>query len=134
MSTLVEIQNPIKIHFPGIKFLHSNLLVIDLTDRNDQLEVMSNEHNRAHRSLKENGKQISTQYFFPKISQLLRPIVTNCKICLEKKYQRKPPKQEIGLTPIPNYTGEVLHIDIFFTSKQYFLTCIDKFSTNNGHR
>lgn len=128
LSTLAEIQHPIKIHFPGIKFLHSNLLVIDLTDKNDQLEVMSNEHNRAHRNLKENVKQISTQYFFPKISQLLRPIVTNCKICLENKYQRKPPKQEIGSTPIPNYTGEILHIDIFFTSKQYFLTCIDKFS------
>lgn len=128
LSILAEIQNPIKRHFPGVKFLHSKLLLIDLTDKNDQLDVMCNEHNRAHRNLKENAKQISSQYFFPKMSQLLKPIVSNCKICLENKYQRKPPKQEIGSTPIPKYTGEILHIDVFYTSKQFFLTCIDKFS------
>lgn len=62
------------------------------------------------------------------MTDILNPIVYNCKICLENKYQRKPPKQEIGATPIPSYQGEILHIDLFYTSKQYFLTCIDKFS------
>lgn len=128
LSILGEIQNPIKKYFPGVKFIFSKLFVIDLTDKNDQLEVATNEHNRAHRNLKENVKQILLQYFFPKIKDILKPIVSNCKICLENKYQRKPPKQEIGTTPIPNKPGEILHIDIFHTSKQYFLTCIDKFS------
>lgn len=128
LSVLAEIQHPILKAFPGVKFIHSTKLVIDLIDKNDQLEVASNEHNRAHRNLKENIKQISLQYFFPKMTDILKPIVSSCKICLENKYQRKPPKQEIGATPIPNYPGEILHIDLFYTSKQHFLTCIDKFS------
>lgn len=128
LTTLAEIQNKVVKSFPGIKFIRSPVLVIDLTDKNDQLEVATNEHNRAHRNLKENAKQISSQYFFPKMSEILKPIVSNCKICLENKYQRKPPKPEIGATPIPNYPGEILHIDIFYTSKQHFITCIDKFS------
>jgi len=36
--------------------------------------------------------------------------------------------QKIGKSPIPSYPGEILHIDIYNTDKQYFLTCIDKFS------
>lgn len=128
LSILAEIQNPILLAFPGVKFIHTNKIVIDLTNRDDQLEVVSNEHNRAHRNLIENVKQISSQYFFPKIADLLKPIITSCKICLENKYQRKPPKPEIGKTPIPDYPGHILHIDLFYTGKQYFLTCIDKFS------
>lgn len=128
LNTLGEIQNRVARSFPGVKFIHTPNLVIDLTDKNDQLEVVTNEHNRAHRNLKENLKQILSQYYFPKISELLKPIVANCKICLENKYQRKPPKQGIGATPIPKYQGEILHIDLFFNSNQYFLTCIDKFS------
>lgn len=127
-SVLAEIQNPILKKFPGVKFVYTQKLVIDLFNKNDQLDVVANEHNRAHRNLKENAKQISSTYFFPKIADLLKPIVTNCKICLENKYQRKPPKQEIGKTPIPNYPGEILHIDLFYTGNQHFLTCIDKFS------
>lgn len=128
LTTLAEIQNMVVKSFPGIKFIRSPSLVIDLIDKNDQLEVATNEHNRAHRNLKENVKQIISQYFFPKMTEILKPIVSNCKICLENKYQRKPPKPEIGATPIPNYAGEILHIDLFYTSKQHFLTCVDKFS------
>jgi len=30
--------------------------------------------------------------------------------------------------PVPSRVGEMLHLDIFFTNRKYFLTCIDKFS------
>lgn len=59
LNTLAEVQNAIIKAFPGIKFIHSPTLVIDLMDKNYQL-LPSNEHNRAHRNLKENIKQIST--------------------------------------------------------------------------
>lgn len=128
LDILAEIQNELVKSFPGVKFIHTPILVIDLTNKNDQLEFVTNEHNRAHRNLKENLNQIKDQYYFPKMVELLKPIVTNCRICSENKYQRHPPKQEIGATPIPNLPGEILHFDLFYTAKQHFLTCIDKFS------
>lgn len=50
------------------------------------------------------------------------------KVCTQAKYDRHPKKQELGETPIPSYTGEMLHIDIFSTNRKLFLACIDKFS------
>jgi len=44
------------------------------------------------------------------------------------KYTRHPTRQTVGQTPIPCYSGEILHIDIFSTDGKLFLTCIDKFS------
>lgn len=128
LQTLAYIKETILRNFHSTKFIHTEKLVIDLTNKDDQMEVISTEHNRAHRSLKENFKQISTEYYFPKIREKLRTTIANCKICMENKYQRKPNKPEIGKTPVPNYPGEILHIDIFSTDKQHFLTCIDKFS------
>jgi len=37
-------------------------------------------------------------------------------------------KRELGETPIPRYTGEMLHIDIFSTERKQFLTCVGKLS------
>jgi len=37
-------------------------------------------------------------------------------------------QQTIAETSIPGYTGESIHIDIFWTDQKHFLTCIDKFS------
>lgn len=128
LPTLAEVQNPILTHFPGIKFIHTEKCVIDVTDESDQIELMTSEHHRAHRNAKENFHQIISEYFFPNIKRKLTSLIINCKICRENKYQRNPPKTEIGKTPIPNYPGEILHMDIFTTDKQHFLTCIDKFS------
>lgn len=128
LPTLAQIQNLLLTTFPGVKFVHTEKFVIDLINKHDQLDTIATEHNRAHRSLQENFKQIISEYYFPNIRKALKTIIANCKICLENKYQRKPPNPEIGKTPIPNYPGEILHIDILITDKQNFLTVIDKFS------
>lgn len=52
----------------------------------------------------------------------MKLIITNCKICLENKYQRKPPDPGIGKTPIQKIPGEIHHVDILITGKQLFLT------------
>jgi len=44
------------------------------------------------------------------------------------KYSRHSTKETVGQTPIPSYSGEILHIDIFSTDGNLFLTRIDKFS------
>jgi len=62
------------------------------------------------------------------MAKVAKEIAENCRICLTAKYDRHPRKQELGETPIPETSGEFLHIDIFSTDKKFFLTCVDKFS------
>lgn len=126
LPTLSEIQNSIVSAFPGVKFINTELFVIDLINKDDQLETITTEHNRAHRGLHENFQQISREYYFPNMKKLLKTIITNCKICLENNYQLKPPDALIGQSPVPSKPGEILHIDVFIISKHLFLTCVDK--------
>ena len=96
---------------------------MDVTNKDDQLDIITNKHNRAHRNIHENFKYITNTYFFPDIKKQPKSLITNCKISLENKYQRKPTNIEIGKTPIPNSHGEILHIDILNTDKGYFYLC-----------
>ena len=128
LHTLAQIQHLLITSYPSVKFRYTNKFVTDVFNRDDQLEILHNEHNRAHRSVKENLNQILEDYYFPNMRKLLKEIVSSCKICQEAKYERHPKKQHIGETPVPSYVGEILHIDIYNTDKKYFLTCVDKFS------
>lgn len=128
LPILGKIQRRITTEFPGIKFVHTKTLVTDILNEDDQKEILYTEHNRAHRSLKENMVQVLRDYYFPNMRKMLKEIVRNCKICQEAKYQRHPPNPGIGRTPIPSKPGEILHVDIFSTDRKYYLTCIDKFS------
>lgn len=126
--TIATIGETLISNFPGVKFVHTEKYVIDVPNKVDQLELVTIEHNRAHRNMQENFKQLISEYYFPEMRKTLKNTVANCKICHENKYQREPPNPELGKTPIPTRPGEILHIDVFTTDKQHFLTCIDKFS------
>lgn len=128
LHTLARFQHKLIELFPTVKFRHTEKLVIDISDPNEQQEIIAAEHNRAHRAAQENVKQIIEDYFFPKMEKKTKQFVANCRVCSQAKYDRHPKKQLIAQTPIPTYCGEILHIDIFSTGSKYFLTCIDKFS------
>lgn len=128
LQTLSEIQDQVVSIFPAAKFVHTEKLVMDVIREDDQLDIITKEHNRAHRSLQENFEQILEEYYFPGIKKMLKSTIENCKICRENKYQRRPAKAEVAATPIPDYPGHILHIDILITNKSHFLTCVDKFS------
>lgn len=49
-------------------------------------------------------------------------------MCKEGKYDRHPTNPEITETPIPEFPGHTIHIDIFSTEQKLVLTAIDKFS------
>lgn len=128
LHILAQIQQFLITNFPSVKFRHTDKFVTDVFNPNDQLEILTTEHNRAHRSPSENAKQVLQDYFFPNIRKTLKGIAASCKICHTAKYQRHPRKQSLQETPIPTRPGEILHIDIYSTDKKFFLTCIDKFS------
>lgn len=62
---LGKIHNRIKTNFPAVKLVHTQRLMTDIFNRVDQKEVLHTEHNRAHRSLKENIMQVLGEYYFP---------------------------------------------------------------------
>lgn len=128
LHTLAQIQHLLISNFPSVKFRYANKFVTDIFNASDQIEILTNEHNRAHRSVSENTKQVLQDYFFPDIAKKLKEITANCKICRLAKYQRHPKKHEIAETPIPSFPGEILHVDIYNTDKKFYLTCLDKFS------
>lgn len=128
LQVLGRIQNSLILAFPKIKMKYTNKQVQDIFNRDDQDSILADEHNRAHRALSENYKQINSEYYFPDLKKRLKAFVSKCRICKENKYQRRPQQHPLGPTPIPNYPGEILHLDIYNTGKKYFITCIDKFS------
>lgn len=128
LHTLSHIQNRLVDLFPATKFWFSSKRVIDVTNNDEQKEIISNEHRRAHRSTQNVIESILHDYYFPKMAKLATEIINNCRICQESKYVRHPVRQELGITPIPQNVGERIHVDIFSTDRKYFLTCLDKFS------
>lgn len=123
-----EIIPKIKQNFPNIKFLITSNVSRDITDPEEQIFLMTQEHNRAHRCAKENYLQMRQKYFWPDLKRNLEAFVKKCEICTKNKYERHPTLEPIGVTPIPKNVGEMLHLDIFFLENHKFLTCIDKFS------
>lgn len=125
---LSSIQHRLVESFPAARFWHAPKCVMDISNREEQKEILLTEHNRAHRCAQNLVKTVLRDHYFPKMGKLASEVVKNCNICLEAKYPRNPIRQKLGVTPIPSFPGEMLHIDIFSTDKQLFLTCVDKFS------
>lgn len=100
LPTLVSFQHELVLNFPATKLWHSKNYVSDITDKNDQLELVTTELNRAHRAAQENVKQVLRDYIFPKMTNLANEVVTNCKICTKTKFDRHPQKQKLGVSPI----------------------------------
>ena len=119
MPTLAEFQDRFVSQFPHTKFVHTEKQVMDVIREDDQWEIITAEHNRAHRALQENFRQIIEEYYFPGTKKDLKYVIGNSKICWENKYQGKPSKVNIAEAPIPTYPGEILHIDIIITQTAF---------------
>jgi len=64
--------------------------VTDIFAVAERREVLTFEHNRAHRLAQENVKQVLSEYYFPKMAKLASEIVANCETCAKAKYDRHP--------------------------------------------
>lgn len=76
----------------------------------------------------ENHNVIGQQYFFPKMKSKISAHIHLCKQCLENKYERNPYKIKYGFTPIPRKPLDILHIDIFISKPDLFISAMDKLS------
>lgn len=125
---LGRIQNIHPIHFSRYRIKYTRKIVKDLVRESEQESEIVKEHKRAHRSATENKAQILENFYFPQMNSKINKIIKQCKICLENKYERHPSKLVLKATPVPNYPGHIVHIDIYHTNNRVILTAVDKFS------
>lgn len=123
-----KIQNIYPLHFSQYKCRFTQKVVEDILSENDQERIIIDTHNRAHRNDRENKTQILENYYFPGMSGKIKRIIKLCTTCKKNKYERHPNEPYLCETPIPNYPGHTIHIDIFSTDRKLVLTSIDKFS------
>lgn len=127
-KTLGGLQRVYPVHFSNYKVKFSREVVIDLTDESAQEREILNEHKRAHRNGKENKIQILRKFYFPSMQAKINRIVKQCRVCKEQKYERHPNRPILKATPIPEYPGHIVHLDLFYIDHKIILTGIDKFS------
>ena len=128
LDVLARIQHDLLQSFPHTRFWFAPNFVIDITNPDEQKEIIISEHCRAHRGAQNVTEAILRDYYFPKMGKRTREIIANCSVCLKSKYVRHPIKQSLGTTPIPTVPGERIHVDIYSTDGKYFMTAVDKFS------
>ena len=112
----------------NVKIRYAPLRLEDLTDEEGQLALIRETHERAHRGIEENMKQLLLSYYFPKMKESVRQYINVCDICNKSKYDRHPLVNKLQDTPIPRYPYEIIHVDIFKIEGQLFLSSLDKLS------
>lgn len=123
-----EIKNELINKFPSIKFVYSPLKANNISNQNEQLDIVMKTHKRAHRNYKNNAKEISENYFWPRIREDCKKYAIKCETCLMEKYERQPKKEILKPTPIPEKSGHSVHMDIFHLNKRLFISSSDRFS------
>ena len=123
-----KIQEIYPHNFVNFKIRFTQLFVEDILSESDQETIIIETHNRAHRNAVENKMQILEKAYFPSMFSKNKRILKLCSTCKRNKYDRHPSQPRLNATPIPNYPGQVIHIDIFSTDRKLVLTAIDKFS------
>lgn len=125
------IQTVYKNHFSRtkpFKIYLTQKLLIDLRTLEEQNLMIEQTHNTAHRGIWENNAKISRTHYFPRMKCKIRQHIKLCEVCNKAKYDRHPYKIKLGETPIPKRPLEIIHIDIFISLPDIFLSVVDKFS------
>lgn len=127
-DTFEYIKKPITDTFPNLSFVFTTVKVRDINDLIEQLDIVSDIHDRAHRNAVNNFKEALMTYFWPKMKKDFLEWVKRCEICKTQKYERQPVKQPIGSTPIPKSVGESISMDLFYIDNKFYVTSVDRYS------
>lgn len=126
--TMGLIQEIYPLYFSNYKIRYTQKEVENIQNEAEQEETILQIHKRAHRSANENRLQIIERFYFPKMSSKIKKIVKQCTTCKQNKYERHPNNPVLKPTPLPEYPGHTVHLDIYCTEKRLILTALDKFS------
>lgn len=126
-----SIQNVYKNYFSRAKTLRikmSQSMLQDLRTPEEQNQVVEETHERAHRGVMENLKVIQKEFYFPKMKKKIETFIDLCTVCKKAKYDRRPYKIEFAQTPIPRKPLDILHVDLYISQPNIFISAVDKFS------
>lgn len=110
------------------KIILTQSILQDLTTAEEQNHVIEATHDRAHRGIEENHAVIIKKFYFPQMRSKIRSFINLCETCLSNKYERNPYKLKLAETPIPRKPLDIVHIDIFISTPNLFLSAVDKLS------
>jgi hypothetical protein len=130
IEILDRIQRVFRKYFSNnsIKVFVSHRMVIDVKTDEEQNCVIEKFHSIEHRGISENLRAIEEKYYFPYMKAKIQKFIGLCKRCSVSKYDRKPYEIKVGETPIAKGPFDIVHMDIFISKPEMFLTLIDKFS------
>nr|CAH7755026.1 unnamed protein product [Callosobruchus chinensis] len=113
-----------------INFVRCTKKLIDVTDQDEILDVIKNYHEGKtnHRGLDETENRIKNTYYWPNLRSSIQTYINQCEICQVTKYDRKPLKLELNITPTAVKPFQILYIDSITLENAKFLTIIDQFS------
>lgn len=112
----------------NLKIVIAQNFVKDVQTPEEEESLIEHTHNRAHRGVKENLESLKRDYFFPNMKKKIRRFIDLCTECKSAKYDRKPYKLTFAEVPIARKPFEIIHIDLFISGSNIFLSAVDKFS------
>ena len=111
-----------------LKIRISQKMLKDIKTPEDENKIIEKIHSKAHRGIEENYNVMIKDFYFPKIKTKIRKFINLCQICKMAKYDRKPYEIKLAETPIPKRPFDILHIDIYLSKPDIFISAVDKFS------
>lgn len=112
----------------ALKVVISQKILQDVKTPEEENELIEKIHDRAHRGIQENLEVLKRKFFFPRMKSKVSKFIHLCSTCKAAKYDRKPYKITLAEVPIPKKPFEIIHVDLFISSPNTFLSAVDKFS------
>lgn len=81
-----------------------------------------------HRGINECHLALSQRYFWPKMKDQITKFINECITCGQAKYDRNPIRQKFNLVTPATKPFETIHMDLFTTQNEKYVTFIDVFS------
>lgn len=96
----------------------------------DQLHVIKQYHEgkTCHRGIRETFNKIRRHYWWNNMKETITAVINGCELCKKMKYERKPIKPPIQLTPTQDCPFQEVFIDLLYIESKYYLTLVDAFS------
>lgn len=110
------------------KLIFSNTYLLDITNEEQQNEIIANYHQQNHNGILETYNHLKQKYYWPNLRDSIQSFINKCEICLQNKYERHPYKIAYEGPLLAEKPFKTLHIDLFLFSQCQFLTILDSFS------
>lgn len=113
-----------------INFYECTERVVYVENEKEQKAIILQFHTgkTSHRGIKETMVRLKRNYFWANMQETVSAVINACEACRKMKYDRKPIKPFLQLTPTQHAPFQEIFIDLFTIDGIYYLTIVDAFS------